>query len=370
MKIRFIYFAVIVVLNGYLCYDLAITNSFSLAVFGLSFDFSKTTSLENNITSNLNNNNSISYYFNLNYFSNSSLVTNNSTITNEFAKTKVALVKPVFTDAAYDNKFYIFYKKYASVLPHVNITTDIDLLNSMITNYQAGTVNNVFAMLDLISAMKWINNKTSINTLDDVAVHNGRIFADYPNNRSNSYDVLILGHQEYVTQLEYNNLKQFVLNGGTMIVLDGNVFYAEVKYDHKNNTISLVKGHGWAFNGKSAWKSVLERWPNETKDWVGSNYFCYLCVKGFKNDPFNYFPHEEQQITNPKDVILLSYNPFGIQGHFNKNATVATYELNYGKGKTIAIGIYSDDIIKNRQFDRFFDSLIIKYGLHIDTAKR
>ena len=57
------------------------------------------------------------------------------------------------------------------------------------------------------------------------------------------YDILILGHQEYVTQKEYDNLKQFVSNGGILILLDGNVFYAEVNYFDNNNTISLVKGH-------------------------------------------------------------------------------------------------------------------------------
>jgi len=54
----------------------------------------------------------------------------------------------------------------------------------------------------------------------------------------------------------------------------------------------------------------------------------------------------------------------------NKNATVATYELNYGKGRTIALGIYSDDVIENAQFDRFFDSLIVKNGLHNDSVTK
>jgi hypothetical protein len=52
--------------------------------------------------------------------------------------------------------------------------------------------------------------------------------------------------------------------------LDGNIFYAEVRYNDNDNTISLVKGHGWAFNGKSAWKSIDERWKDETKEWIGS----------------------------------------------------------------------------------------------------
>jgi len=40
------------------------------------------------------------------------------------------------------------------------------------------------------------------------------------------------------------------------MLLDGNVFYAEVKYDKSNQTVTLVKGHWWAFNGKSAWNSM------------------------------------------------------------------------------------------------------------------
>ncbi len=57
----------------------------------------------------------------------------------------------------------------------------------------------------------------------------------------NKYDVLILGHPEHVTQKEYDNLKHFVENGGTLI-LDGNVFYAQVSYDKYHHIITLVKG--------------------------------------------------------------------------------------------------------------------------------
>ena len=37
------------------------------------------------------------------------------------------------------------------------------------------------------------------------------------------------------------------------------------------------------------------------------------------------------------------------------------YELNYQKGKVIALGIYSDDIIVNPKFIKYFDSLLVKY---------
>ena len=52
----------------------------------------------------------------------------------------------------------------------------------------------------------------------------------FTKNGSNAFDLIILGHQEYVTQKEYDTLKRFA-NGGAMLILDGNVFYTEVKYD-------------------------------------------------------------------------------------------------------------------------------------------
>jgi hypothetical protein len=251
--------------------------------------------------------------------------------------------------------------------------------------------------------------KSNVTTLADQDVHNGYIFKnedqnrrssrtnDYNNNNNNSniYDVIILGHQEYVTQKEYDNLRQFVKNGGTLIILDGNIFYGEVKYDRNAQTVTLLKGHGWAFNGKSAWRSVSERWAKETSEWVGSNFLCYLCHIRFNNNPFGYEHSEEQYITNPKDKILLDYNASIIIEHQNSSANdvnsdkniitnynntnlnhtlqknqttetktktnIATYELDFGKGKVISLGLYSDEIIDDYLFNKFFDSLLFKY---------
>jgi N,N-dimethylformamidase beta subunit-like protein len=195
-------------------------------------------------------------------------------------------------------------------------------------------------MLKLIANLKWIAPESNVTLLTDADVDNGSIFTK---NASNAFDVIILGHQEYVTQKEYDNLRHFVANGGTMIILDGNVFFAQVKYNQIAHTITLVKGHWWAFNGKSAWKSIGERWRNE--------------------------PHEEQYITNPHDIILLNYNATGLHYKLAPPTSsksikhvIATYELNYQKGRVIAIGIYSEDIITNGKFNRYFDSLLLRYS--------
>ncbi|MGA8564092.1 MAG: hypothetical protein WB587_05010 [Nitrososphaeraceae archaeon] len=70
-------------------------------------------------------------------------------------------------------------------------------------------------------------------------------------------------------------------------------------------------------------------------------------------------------MTNPKDVILLDYNATvpAVISNRSGGVVIATYELNYLKGKVIAIGLYSDDIITNGSFDRYFDSLVLQYAV-------
>jgi hypothetical protein len=272
----------------------------------------------------------------------------------------IALIKPTFTGAAYHQSFYKFYFIYVS-LPHVrkNVTTSLNLLSSKVTN-ETGKSSSSYTFNYLPDHLKTIFPNSNIQVLTDADADYGSIFF---NNGTNKYDVVILGHQEYETQREYDNLKRFVANGGTMILLDGNVFYAQVKYNRNTHTITLVKGHGWAFNGKSAWRSVGERWPNETLQWVGSNYLCYSCNVTFANNPFNYKHHEEQYIPNSTgDVILLNYNASITKKDLKpEKILIATYERSYKKGKVIALGIYSDDIMTNKKFIKYLDSLLLRY---------
>jgi hypothetical protein len=328
----------------------------------------------------------------------------NSVTRTSVAIPKIALIKPTFTAAAYDNAFYIFYRLNANTTLGDNITKHIELLSNAVLNKTisetASSVSSEAAMHYLEGHLKWLMPESNVTVLADQDVHNGYIFKNEDQNRGSStnddnnniYDVIILGHQEYVTQNEYNNLKQFVRNGGTLIILDSNIFYGEVKYDTNAQTITLVKGHEWAFNGKSAWKSIPERWKNETSEWVGSNFLCYLCQVRFDNNPFAYQHSEEQFISNPKDKILLDYNASIIEhqdnsdlnsnNNNNDNNTIiynntnfndtsqnqitkpkiATYELDFGKGKVISLSIYADDIIDDHLFNKFLDSLLFRYA--------
>jgi hypothetical protein len=306
-------------------------------------------------------------------------------------QTRIAIVNPTFTDAAYGpNAFYIFYEKYDrsglydEILPiSTNITTDLEMLTAKLpepvwidpkTSADLAKNMSMFSRVDpdniqiVILANRIENelppNQSQVTVINNEDVHNGYVFGQ--NEESNAYDVLILNHDEYVTQEMYDNYRKFVQNGGSMIILDGNVFYAEVEYDPFNHTITLVKGHDWEFDSsrKVARPGPHERYFDENREWVGSNFLLSDINDNitFGNNPFNYTHFEDNFVNNPNVTIIIDYearipasNPFS-------GATVATYELAVGKGKVIATGIYGQNLIKdnNKEFLEFFDNLLLK----------
>jgi hypothetical protein len=308
---------------------------------------------------------------------------------------KIAFIRPTFTEAAYqEHGFYRFYDKYGFPPSDENITTDLDMLTVKTPNsiqeqqeesYQR-YLTNLTALLPLNGTnlddisfggfpdpqqfwLPFINHikkdapNAVVTVMRDEDVNDGHIF--YSDNKTNAYDLLLLFHNEYVTQIEYDNLRQFVKNGGNILFIDANVFYAEVRYDKDNKKITLVKGHDFEFNGLSAKSSDDERWYNETKEWVGGNY-----QRGdikdnvtFTNNPFNYTHLEEQYVNNPSDKIVIDYGikfqPSDYISHPQKiGQIVATYILDYGKGKVIMLGLFGHTLADNESFFKFFDNLI------------
>jgi N,N-dimethylformamidase beta subunit-like, C-terminal len=270
---------------------------------------------------------------------------------------RIALVQNTFTDAAYNNALYLFYNIKHDTTS--NITKYTNLLSSKVTKQYA--ILPVFE--PIVDHLKWLTPQSSITILTDQDVHDtSSLFMD---NGTIKYDAILLGHNEYVSQLEYSNLRQYVASGGVLILLDGNVLYAEVKYDKKNQTITLVKGHKWQFDGKSASKSVDERWASETTEWAGSNYCeCYDVDIRFGNNPFGVRHNEEQFITNPDAKVILDYQAYNASKSkfLPSDFKIATYELGYQKGKVITLGLYTDDLLfYNDKFRQFFDSLLYYY---------
>jgi N,N-dimethylformamidase beta subunit-like protein len=298
---------------------------------------------------------------------------------------RIAIVVPTFTETAYStHSFYTFYDKYKTVSGQQQVKTDLDMLNPPIVqrdititpNQTLGEANvSSFSIADpndqyitsLATHLQKAVPHSLITIIRDEDIHNGYIFT--PSNstsddkNTNAYDMLIVTHDEYATQDMYDNYKRFVSNGGTLLALDGNIFYAQIKYNKDNNTITFVKGHGWEFDGNSAKRSIRERWFNENSQWLGSNFLESELTENitFSNNPFNYTHFEENFVNNPKDKILIDYDAVAPRNNPFLGSTVATYELDFGKGKVVMMGLYGQNLIRNEAFLRFLDSLILKY---------
>jgi hypothetical protein len=287
---------------------------------------------------------------------------------------RIAFVENTFTYAAYRNgSFYNFYKKYIPITDNPStvptITTDLNLLKNRPIPHgpfpyyahprQPPDIPYIEYFKILLQHVK--KNDPSVTNITDVDVHEGKIFRT---NGSNAYDILFLFHNEYVTSPEYNNLRQFVINGGMIVFTEANALFAEVNYNKTNDSITLVKGHYWVFDGKSASRSIGERWLAENKEWTGSNFLDIPSTSkiSYKNNPFNYTNGEEQYVTNPHAKILLDYRA-SFSSNKYPNATVATYQMDYGKGKIINLGIWGHELINDAAFLNYFDNVIIPIAL-------
>jgi hypothetical protein len=325
---------------------------------------------------------------------------------------RVAFVKPSFTYAAYSlDGFYTFYDKYSDETDETtNVTTDLNMLTVEVPDEtyihykddssdpptvpaQQEYYDTLRGLVEQRSFSSSQNETVSIKDdkgggngdnlspiqiadITDKEVHEGKIFDSAGNN---AYDVLFLFHQEYVTQQEYDNLKKFVMqNGGTIVFNTANTFCVEVKYDSADNTVTLVRGHTWAYDGSSdAWRAYpRERWINETQQWVGSNFMLDAQSDDvtFSNNPFDYEHSEEQFVTNPNATIIHDFevteettNELGDERneqHFpGLETVVATYEMISGKGKVINLGIFGHTLDDNKAFLEFYDEEILSRAL-------
>jgi hypothetical protein len=312
---------------------------------------------------------------------------------------RVAFVKPSFTYAAYQlNGFYNFYQKYRHLPDEtINITTDLNLLTVNVPDKtyltyrddpsdtprvpsQQNYYEKLRELVEQRASSSFSSQDLAIHIADitDKEVHEGDIFDSDGNN---AYDILFLFHQEYVTQAEYDNLKKFVVqDGGTIVFNDANIFTVQVKYDSIDNTITLVRGHGWAYDDGigSAWRAESERWLEENEQWVGSNFIEIPANDKdvtFSNNPFNYSHSEEQIVTNPNDEIIFDFgvmedvsyeiddDKIDNMQHFPGFGKVAAYEMMSGKGKVINIGIFAHKLEDNEAFLDFYDEEILSRAL-------
>jgi hypothetical protein len=280
---------------------------------------------------------------------------------------RLAVVKPIFTTTAYSS-FYDFFRAHARTPNGSVVKKDIGLLNATVVD-SWGWSDGLSRFLSSDAARRsGLVVGTSLQVLTDIGVSGGALFKS---DGSRNYDVLILGFTEYVTEQEYVAYRQFAASGGTIIFMDATNFLAEVRYYPQTNHLSLVKGHGWGFDGKSAWPDQFARWKSENAAWVGSNYCSsgagnrydgaliiggnpissYLQGKFGPRVFLSYGGHEENCLTNMTGTTVIAMWSQTTPG---PHKAVAAYLHRHLKGMVLHLGAMGGDVIQSDPSIQYF----------------
>ncbi|MBL7015853.1 MAG: hypothetical protein ISR79_05735 [Nitrosopumilus sp.] len=163
---------------------------------------------------------------------------------NESKKTVVIL--PVFTHSAYvSDGFYSYYEQKCSK----------DCLTVKIEREQPPQYNSGKNAIQILKILNY-------SFISDIEV-------DKNPDILKKYDKIILLHNEYVTQTEFDA----ITSHSKVIYLYPNSLYAQIEYDSKKDSISLIRGHGfpsseidngfnWEFDNTRP-----DEFNTECKDW-------------------------------------------------------------------------------------------------------
>ncbi len=299
----------------------------------------------------------------------------------------VAVVKPVFTSTPYsqytNGSYYAFFRKYLAATG--NITTDLGWLSTSVrrgTAYNSGWGHTLPLYNFLSSAAArncGLHLGRNLAVVSDINITQGALFAP---DGSNRFTDVVIGHEEYVTQAEFGQLRRFVASGGRLIAMGANMFYAEVTFNPGTQAETLVVGHGYAFNGMSAWRTQVSPFNRSMSGWLGSTYCCFhrfTYVGGAINrsDPIGskiaeyvggtlapyYVSHEENAVSNftHTSVVATFVNRSGL--------VVASYVHHYGLGAVFCLCIFGEDVIVGDASTQLFLLLSLTGGAYAATTQ-
>jgi len=134
-----------------------------------------------------------------------------------FQVNNIIVIYPTFTQSAYDpGGFYSCFH-----ITHNPKCKTIPIDNSMPGGYSSS--REAYYLL-----------KNNYKIISDIELNNNPHIID-------SYRKVIVLHNEYVTQTEFNA----ILNHPNVLYLYPNSLYAKIQYNENNNTITLIRGHNY-----------------------------------------------------------------------------------------------------------------------------
>jgi len=303
----------------------------------------------------------------------------------------MAFLIPTFTLTPYVNfhhSFYAFYIKYKAA--QLQISTDLDWLRTRVTtDWSSSELNDEKPLYTFLSSQIasrcGLAMGVNLRNIDDRAVDSGALFRG----GSRQYDVLILGHEEYVTRNEYNQLKHFVASGGRMVEMSGNTFWAEVNYTSSTGIETFVAGHGFEFNGAYAWRTNYEPFDAESVGWFGSTFAeradrprgavidgtsgIGLAMKSvfhtnlaFTN--YSYLHNEVNYVRNFTDTETIgafysySFVKNGAQHFTMPSRPIDSYVHKYGRGEVVCFCVFGENLIMHDREAQFFLVYAVTHG--------
>lgn len=268
----------------------------------------------------------------------------------------IGLVDNIFTMTAYHAEPVNFYDFFACT--PVCELSDKDYFISEVTH--TGTNSFISPTIEYSLSNNFGYDDSKISIISDIAIHNNNL---YYVNGTLKYDILVFYHNEYVTTQQYDNMMSYIENGGNVLIMNGNAFYAEISYNESNNTIQLVDGHSWKFNGDNATRSNYYHFFDRNTEQIGS-VFCNFrngnFHAGYTNDnqhPISkklrdnnmdaigsrYVVHEDNCVNNDNVDVIIDW-----EGDFDqKYDGIKTYEFIpfENGGSIIHLGIFATDML-------------------------
>jgi hypothetical protein len=298
-------------------------------------------------------------------------------------QTRIVYLIPSFTLTPYNNwltSFYAFYMKHKYSAGQ--ITTDLDMLQTKVianaTFDQLLSEQSIVQFLQSSAASRCgLVFGKNLGFTTDVKVDAGALFSG----PSRNYDVVIIGHEEYVTRAEYNQLKQFVATGGLLIDMSGNSFWGMVNYTRSTGMETFVAGHGFRFNGEYAWRSDYEPFDAASAGWFGSTFYNGIWKIGGAlvdtssadgralasviqtREAFtdNTYPHDEvnylRNFTQTEIIARFYVASFPDHGGLRYDfpiLPVDSYSHDYKKGEVVCLCVFGENFILRDAGAQFF----------------
>jgi plastocyanin len=253
----------------------------------------------------------------------------------------IVFVQPIFTQAAYsDNGFYYHYTKKC----------DSKCLTVHIPFYYKGS----FVSGGVSNSVLLNQNFSHITDVD--IDKNPQILK--------KYDKVILLHNEYVTRKEFNAITQHP----HVIYLYPNTLFAEVKADYDNNTITLIRGHGypnesiqngfdWKFdNTKFEYDVTCLNWHFYDIDNNGKMLSCYPEKKIYFDQSLLQAITDLPSVIKPTPLVVIASGSSRSQECASKSSCFQPYSEMVITGHTVS-WINKDSISHTVTSGRPSDSL-------------